>query len=485
MNILQACNDPKLFKPWFARGDWSAWHAFLAALFALPMTEDQLAIYRRHTGREDAPTEPCEEAWLVIGRRGGKSFLMALTGVFLACFRDYRQYLQPGERATVAIIDPDRKQARVVLRYVRGLITHIPMLAAMVERETADGFDLTNGATLEITSASMRTSRGYTFAAVLVDEIAFLRTDDSAANPDSEILNAVRPGLATIPGAPLICASSPYARTGEVWQAFRKFYGKPNAPLVWKATTREMNPSVRQQIVDDALEADYARANSEYNAEFRTDVETFVAREVVDQCTILDRHELPRLSGIRYLAFVDPSGGSADSMTLAIAHRDKDGRAILDVVRERRPPFSPEAVTQEFAELLKDYGVSRVVGDAYSGEWVREPFRTCGIAYEVSDKRKSDIYRDALPLLNSGKVELLDHPRLVTQLCGLERRTARGGKDSIDHAPGGHDDVANAVAGALVLAAGKRPMHIPDSALQIAMEQRDDYHLPRRIPAFF
>ena len=44
---------------------------------------------------------------------------------------------------------------------------------------------------------------------------------------------------------------------------------------------------------------------------------------------------------------------------------------------------------------------------------------------------------------------LLDHPRLIAQLGGLERRTARGGKDSIDHAPGAHDDVANAAAGVL------------------------------------
>ena len=58
-----------------------------------------------------------------------------------------------------------------------------------------------------------------------------------------------------------------------------------------------------------------------------------------------------------------------------------------------------------------------------------------------------------LPLLNSGRVELLDHKRLVAQLCTLERRTSRAGKDSIDHVPGGYDDIANAVAGAVVLAA--------------------------------
>jgi len=42
---------------------------------------------------------------------------------------------------------------------------------------------------------------------------------------------------------------------------------------------------------------------------------------------------------------------------------------------------------------------------------------------------------------------LLDHPKLLNQLSNLERRTARSGRDNIDHQPGGHDDVANAVAG--------------------------------------
>jgi hypothetical protein len=126
--------------------------------------------------------------------------------------------------------------------------------------------------------------------------------------------------------------------------------------------------------------------------------------------------------------------------------------AVLDAVRECRPPFSPEAVTAEFAVLLKTYSVREVVGDRYAGEWPAERFREHGITYKPSERTKSDIYRDTLPLLNSGRIELLDIPRLTSQLCSLERRTARGGRDSIDHPPGGHDDVANAAAGALLLA---------------------------------
>jgi hypothetical protein len=108
---------------------------------------------------------------------------------------------------------------------------------------------------------------------------------------------------------------------------------------------------------------------------------------------------------------------------------------------------------KEFSDALKAYGISRIHGDRYAGEWPREAFRKCGVEYRVADKTNSDLYLTLLPLLNSGRVELLDHKRLVVQLCGLERRTSRGGRDSIDHVPGGHDDVAKAVAGAAVIAA--------------------------------
>jgi hypothetical protein len=173
---------------------------------------------------------------------------------------------------------------------------------------------------------------------------------------------------------------------------------------------------------------------------------------VVEAAVTQGRFELPRVERTRYFAFTDPSGGSSDSMTLCIAHTARN-RVIVDVTRERRAPFSPDACVKEFADVLKSYGISKVVGDRYAGEWPREAFRKCGVEYRVADKPKSDLYLGLLPLLNSGRVELLDRKRLVAQLCSLERRTSRAGKDSIDHVPGGHDDIANAVAGATALAA--------------------------------
>jgi hypothetical protein len=454
--IVDAMQDPELFGEQFAGESWAAWRAFLAALFGLPLIDSQLATYQTHTGRKAAPAHPVREAWLIVGRRGGKSRIAALVAVFFACFRRYVGILAPGEIGVVMVLAADRKQARVVFRYVSGLLRSVPALAALVEIERRESIDLKNGISIEVHSASYRAVRGYTTVAVIADEVAFWQSDESGANPDREVIDALRPGLATVPGALLLGISTPYARRGEVWKAFERYHGRDDAPaLVWVADTQSMNPAVDEAVIAAAYQDDPVAAAAEYGGSFRRDVEAFLAPEALEAVTMLGRLELPPASGTPYVAFVDPSGGSQDSMTLAIAHgEERDGQtvAVLDVVRERRPPFSPDDVVRGFAETLKAYNVSTVRGDRYAGEWPRERFQQHGITYEVSEESKSDLYRELLPLVNSARLALLDHRVLRAQFEALERRVARGGKDSIDHPPGGRDDIANAAAGALVAA---------------------------------
>ena len=195
------------------------------------------------------------------------------------------------------------------------------------------------------------------------------------------------------------------------------------------------------------------------NADPRSLVHGSISREIFSHACIRLMSSPNQRAPIRtpdqsYEGFCDPSGGSADSMTLAIGHREGDN-VIIDALRERKPPFSPDDVVSEFSDLLKTYKVSKVSGDKYAGLWPTERFKAHDISYEPAEKPKSDLYRDLLPLLNSRRIELLDDRKLLAQLCGLERRTTRAGKDSIDHMPGGHDDVANCVAGLASLLAAE------------------------------
>ena len=447
--ILDVVDD--LFQGQFD-GSWTTWRVVLTALFGLPMTEDQATVFRGLTGREAPPTHPARELWAIVGRRGGKSRIAALLAVWLACFRRYT--LAPGERGVAMVLAADRRQARVVLGYIVALIDAVPMLSALVERRTAEGLHLGTGISIEVCTCSYRTVRGYTVVAAICDEISFWRTDD-AANPDTEILNALRPAMATVPESLLVCISSPYGPRGEVWKTHREHYGQDGDVLVIQADTRTMNPTVPQAVIDRAYAEDSAVASAEFGAQFRRDIEGFVSREAIDGVVVPGRRELPPTPRVRYVAFVDPSGGSQDAMTIAIAHWDGT-RAVLDAVREVRPPFSPEVVVTDFATVVHEYGLNQVHGDRYAGVWPPDEFRKHGIAYRVSERTKSIIYSELLPTVNSGRVELLDHRRLLAQLAGLERRTTRSGQDSIDHAPRAHDDLINAAAGALTEALRRR-----------------------------
>ena len=377
---------------------------------------------------------------------------MALVAVFLAAFRPYR--LAAGERGVVMLIAADRKQARVLHRYVGGILHAVPMLASLIERETAAAVALSTGVDIEIHTASFRTIRGYTIVAAICDEIAFWPTDD-AADPDREIVAALRPAMATIRDALLLAISSPYAPRGELYRAYRQHFGHDDDPvLVWQADTRTMHPTIDSTVIAQAYAEDEAMASAEYGAQFRRDIEAFLSVEALDAVTVPGRVELPVRSNVQYVGFVDPAGGSgSDAMTLAVAHGEpRNGQTVvvLDCLRETRPPFSPEQTVTEFCETLRAYRVSSVVGDRYAGEWPREQFRRHGVDYTSSVRAKSEIYRDVLPLVMSGRVELLDDRRVRTQLAALERRTGRSGREAIDHAPSGHDDLANAAAGALL-----------------------------------
>ena len=466
--MREALTSTDYFADVLSGDSWGAWRLILIAIMGEALADAERVTFRELTGRDREPGEMVDEFWGICGRRAGKTQAMAVLACYIGGCCDHRRVLAPGQRGKLPLMAATREQAGEAFNYILGAFQTAPNLRGLLDGDpTADTIRLTTRIDIEVRPASFRKARGFTAVAVLADECAFWYSENSA-NPDAEIINAVRPALATT-GGPLVAISSPYARRGIIFEAFKNHHGPQGDPriLVVKAASKLLNAKLSQALVDRAYERDPAAASAEYGAEFRTDVETFVAREVVEAAVVTGRRELPPITGERYVGFVDPSGGSVDSMTLAIAHRTKDGVAVLDVVRERKPPFSPEAVVADFCEVLKAYNLAHVTGDRYAGEFAREPFRKLGIQYVLSEPTASDIFRDSLASLNSGKVELLDHARVVAQLCSLERKTTRNGKDVIGHPPGGHDDVAVSVCGAMLLAIVKRPpMVISKQALE-------------------
>ena len=83
--------DPNLFASHFRNKSWAGWKTFLRALVCRGSGPDDLEIYRARTGRTAWPTEPFTEAATIVGRRGGKSRVLALIAVYLAASATMRR----------------------------------------------------------------------------------------------------------------------------------------------------------------------------------------------------------------------------------------------------------------------------------------------------------------------------------------------------------------------------------------------------------
>jgi hypothetical protein len=456
VTIRKAFSDPKLLGSVLNGDSWRAWRVLLIAAMGEPLTDEEREAFKRLTGgRECEPLQRVEELVAVVGRRGGKSRAIATLAAYLAALRDYSHVLAAGERALVIVVAPDQRQAHIVLDYCTAVFEQSPLLKQLIKNRTSDTLELTNGLGVEVRAANFRRLRGHTFVAAVCEEAAYYFSDESSANPDSEILAALRPGLATTNGL-LVMISSPYAKKGELYEAHKRHFGPAGDPriLVAQGASRDFNPSLPESVVSRALERDHAAASAEYLGIFRSDIEGFVSREQVECCVERGMRERAPVDGIRYFSFTDPSGGSADSMACAVGHMDSD-MLVVDALREIKSPFDPESAVEEIAQLLPLYKVDQTTGDRYSAMWCSQAFEKRSIKYEDAEQNKSQLYLEMLPRINAKTIRLLDHPRAINQICLLERRTSRGGRDSIDHPPNTHDDVANVIAGLCGLASGR------------------------------
>ena len=275
---------------------------------------------------------------------------------------------------------------------------------------------------------------------------------------------AVLPALSTTNGM-LIGISSPYRRRGLLHDRHRDYFGRSsNDVLVVGGPSKLFNPTIDEEFIARAREADPEAARAEWDGEFRADLVALLDDELIEAAIERGRPlELPPRPDHSYSAFVDASAGRHDAFCIGIAHREGE-RVIADVIRGRKPPFDPAEVAAEYAELAKAYNCPSVMGDNYSGEWVSQAFEKNGVSYRRCDRPKSELYLNMVPLFTRGQISIPDSVQLVKELRLLERRVAKSGKDNVDHPVGGSDDSGNVLAGAAWLVgkpAPEIPLHAP------------------------
>jgi len=426
---------------------WTAWLAFLAATYGLPLDPDGLEVFRQHTGRSEYNPPPggWSEVVCIVGCQSGKSRIAATIADFEALTAP------PSEDGTAVyalLVAQDHRGAmRTLFSYASSPFDRLTMLRQTVRGRTSSTLSLDSGITLAAYPCRPAAVRGLRARVAICDELAHFRTSENIP-VDVEMLRVLRSRLATT-GGKLIILSSPYAAAGALFNLHHRHYGRDDATtLVWQATAPEMNPTLPADYLARMEQDDPEGYRSEVLGEFRAGIAAFFDPEAIRACVVEDRREVPPAGGVRYQAFCDPSGGRADAFSLAIGH-EKDGRYVLDCLRAWPAPFNPPSVVAECAAVLRSYRLTACEGDRYSAEWIPAAFRSHGVGYRPTERDRSTIYLEALPVVNAGLVELLDDPVLIRELNGLERRRGFAGRDRVDHQRGQHDDRANVACGVL------------------------------------
>ena len=449
-------DDALLGRPFAAPTFWT-WHAVAKLLSGEVLDEREAELFRQCTGRTKLPDGPVRSLIFLSGRRSGKDRFMSATAVYRAALAaNWKELLSAGEQAVVLLLGGDRKQARILRQYCAGLL-EAPMLAAMVTRTTEERIEFRNGSVLEVATNDANLVRGRSAIAVLGTESAFWPTDGAVASNDEEVVAAAEPSMAMCPdGGLLIMSSSVHRKAGFMYRQWKELHGNDEEEdICWLSPSATMNPALPAKVVQRALKKDPQRARAEYLSEWRDDMSDFISADILESATDFGVTERAPLPGVTHHAFFDGAGGTGkDSSVICIAHREPNGVVVIDFLRERLPRFVPAEVVKEYAEILKLYGVTSVTGDRYSSGWNATEWERAGIRYRPSERTKSELYLAALPMLLSAQCRLIDNEKMRRQFVGLERRVHANGKESVDDAgANSHDDLANCLSGALVLAA--------------------------------
>jgi hypothetical protein len=454
VTMREALRDRHLLGDALPGDSWSAWRTLLVAACGEPLTDAERVTFKALTGRDCEPGVMIEALLIVAGRRSGKTKAMAVLSVYFATLCDWSGDLSLGERGLSLFMAPTERQAGIAHRYAEAVVDHVPLLQGLVESRTVNSLALRRSIDLETQPASWRFSRGFTIVSVALDECAFLYTADDAANSDTELLIALKPSLSTT-GGPMLLTSSPSNMEGIVYRLWKRHFGAQGDPrvLVVQADSKTLNPCLRQATIDRAYEDDAVAAAAEYGGEFRQPVTAYLDRAVVEKAVDKGVTGRTRLPGVDHRAHIDVSGGTgSDSFCACIGHKVHDnGRdiCVIDALFEARPPFDPDVITAQAAQLLLQWGVTDASGDTYAAAWPITAFARHGIRFHTAALTTSELYLHTLPLWTAGRVSMLDVPRAVDQLCNLRRKLGQAGKETCTHPKNAHDDLSCVIAGVL------------------------------------
>ena len=447
----------------FGGPSWEPHRILLCGAMGEELDERECAIFKKFTKRTYAPGIRVALLEIVGGRQFGKTRCAAACLCYFAvAFPDLRYRLPPGATAVIGLMSPTKNQSGKVYEYVLGNFNNVESLKPYIKSVTREEILLTNQISIQISSADHKTIRGGQAWLYIFDELGFFPTDEQGSTSDRKIMDAAIPALSMLNGM-CIAISTPWIKKGELWDIYKENFREDGDPecIVACGSTLDYNPLVDPKFIE-RLKKRGESYNNEVLGQFRTDVGSFISRDLIESL-VLDYEMLPPSKHIHY-SFSDMSGGAGgDAAVTCIGHEESTSEGtiiVIDRLIETVPPFNCKDMVAAHSAALKEYNCWATTGDKFGGDTYHQMFYDDhDIDYKFTTLTKNELYTLALPYLTSRRVRLPNCPKLIEQFCDLEMRTARGSnRMSIDHPQGArfHDDLPNAVVGLINVLASDR-----------------------------
>lgn len=404
------------------------------------------------------------EAWLILGRRSGKSgAIMALIVAYESTCGGHEAYIRSGQEILCLQIAQDLKLAKNTLGFIQANLESSKVLAKLIKNKTAEHIELNNGITIATVPPSLKSVRGYGNPCAVMDEVGVWYQDAESANPDYEIYRALSPGQAQFPDSIIVGISSPWNKAGMLYGYMEAGTEGRNAPesekdryancLVWHSPTAAMgNPLITKPWLIKERDKDPRAFERECLAIFQDSISGFLSPTLLREAVEKGCYERPPAATFRYVAAMDPAF-RRDAFGFAICHAEKDKGIVFDVLRrwEGSPdqPINPREVLAEIAALLSDYKFATVYTDQYHLESLQQLALDYGFALEgvpFTNVSKAGIYGSLQQLVNQKRIHLLDEQISLRELRSLEKKMLSGGAIQIGAPAGQHDDLATVIA---------------------------------------
>ena len=430
---------------------------------------------------------------ICLGRRGGKTTLAGKLGIWSAIRLDWRglrdkkgelkkredgsfEFFGLGDKefGEVKILSRSVGYSEDILTEVKATFDRSPILRRLIDpngEQSKGRISLKipslrdgklNYCNIKITvdAATANTARGGAVIFAILDECAFLHQDPKYVDSLGKVLAALQPALKQFGDEGiLVLASTPASKIGPFYERVSDptRFGKKH--LMLQGESWIFNNILTLEQWEDAYREDPYEFPTEYQAKFVDSRSQFFRAECVNACIDPGVTRVkPRFGNdIAYIGAIDAAyKGDRFAFSIVAVEREGDSTIIRQMVskawgrKNRNDTVDLKEVGGYIDKAVKEYQLDQVWADQYGYIPLRELFKDRHnitlVEFPFTNQSKKLIYKNLQTLVDHGSVKLLDDKILVNELITLELEVTEGGQIKIMHAPGKHDDLADALA---------------------------------------